>query len=126
MNSKILVGSTVYGSAGVGCKVIAVEGDTLTIETTRGEGTIAISRVVKVDPLPLLIDRLLSLASLGKGAAIDKLTSIVSEFSVNSIYEASLDLETFFGTFIRRLLSELSPVEFDAIGQDGSDGKCGV
>jgi hypothetical protein len=126
MNSKILIGCTVYGSAGVGCKVIAVEGDTLTIETTRGEGTIAISRVVKVDPLPSLIDRLVSLASLGKGAAIDKLTSIVSEFSVNSIYEASLDLETFFGTFIRRLLADISPVEFEAIGKDGSEGKYGL
>ena len=126
MNSKILIGCTVYGSAGVGCKVIAVEGDILTIETTRGEGMIAISRVVKVDPLHLLIDRLLSLASLGKGAVIDELTTILLDFDVNSIYESSLDLDTFAGIFIRRSLSEISPVEFEAIGKDGSDGKYGL
>jgi hypothetical protein len=125
MNSKILVGSTVYGLAGVGCKVLSIKGDTLTIETSRGEGTIAISRVVTVEP-PSLIDRLLMLASLGKQDAIDELTSIVLDFDVNSIYEASLDLETFLGTFIRRFLSEFNPVEFAAIGTDDSEGKYGV
>ncbi|WP_373539337.1 hypothetical protein [Chamaesiphon sp.] len=125
MNSKILIGSTVYGSAGLGCKVLSIDGDTLTIETSRGEGIIPISRVVNVDPLPLL-DRLLLLDSLVKQDAIDELTAITLDFSVNYIYEASLDLEIFFGTFIRRSLSELSPVEFEAIGKDGSEGKYGL
>jgi hypothetical protein len=125
MNSKILVGSTVYGLAGVGCKVLSIEGDTLTIETSRGEGKIAISRVVGVEP-PSLIDRLLMLDSLGKQDAINELTTILLDFDVNSIYEASLDLDTFAGIFVRRSLSELSPLEFEAIGNDGSDGKYGV
>ncbi|WP_373538763.1 hypothetical protein [Chamaesiphon sp.] len=125
MNSRILIGSTVYGSAGVGCKVLAVDGDTLTIKTSKGEGKISISRVVKVEPLSLL-DRLLSIASVGKQEATQQLTAITLDFNVNSIYEASLDLEIFFGTFIRRSLSELSPVEFEAIGNDGSEGKYGL
>ena len=125
MNSKILVGSTVYGSTGIGCKVLSIDGDTLTIETSKGEGKISMSRVVKVEPLSLL-DRLLSIASLDKHEAIQQLTAITLDFSVNSIYEASLDLQIFFGTFIRRSLSEISPVEFEAIGNDGSGGKYGV
>lgn len=125
MNSKILIGCTVYGSAGVGRKVLSVDGDTLTIETSSGEGKISISRVVKVDPLPL-VDRLLLIASLSKQGAIDELTIILSDFSVNDIYESSLDLETFLGTFIRRLLADIHPSEFAEIGKDGSEGKYGV
>jgi hypothetical protein len=125
MNSKILIGSTVYGSTGIGCKVLSIDGDTLTIETSRGEGKISMSRVVKVEPLSL-IDRLLSIASVGKQDAIDELTAILLDFDVNSIYEASLDLETFSGIFVRRSLSELSPMEFETIGNDGSEGKHGL
>jgi hypothetical protein len=124
MNSKILVGSTVYGLAGVGCKVLSIEGDTLTIETSRGEGTIAISRVVKVDPLSLL-DRLLLISQVVKQDAINELATILSDFDVNSIYESSLDLHTFAGIFIRRLLADINPTEFEAIGKDGSEGKYG-
>jgi hypothetical protein len=125
VNSRILIGSTVYGSAGVGCKVLAVDGDTLTIETSKGEGKISISRVVKVEPLSLL-DRLLSIASVGKQEAIQQLTAITLDFNVNSIYEASLDLETCLGTFIRRLLAVIHPLEFKEIGKDGSESKYGV
>jgi hypothetical protein len=125
VNSKILIGSTVYGSTGIGCKVLSIDGDTLTIKTSKGEGKISMSRVVKVEPL-FLIDRLLSIASVGKQDAIDELTAILLDFDVNSIYESSLDLDTFAGIFVRRSLSELSPLEFEAIGNDGSDGKYGV
>jgi hypothetical protein len=50
MNSKLLIGSVVYGAAGIGCKVLAVEGDTLTVETPKGTRTISTSKVVKVIP----------------------------------------------------------------------------
>jgi hypothetical protein len=50
MSSNISIGSLVYGIAGVGCKVLSIEGDTLTIQTTHGMGKISLSRVVKVDP----------------------------------------------------------------------------
>ncbi|WP_373543908.1 hypothetical protein [Chamaesiphon sp.] len=125
MNSKILIGSTVYGSTGIGCKVLSSDGDTLTIETSKGEGKISMSRVVKVEPLSLL-DRLLIIATLGKHEAIQQLTAITLDFSVNSIYEASLDLDTYPGTFIRRLLSDIKPVECAEIGSDGSEGKYGM
>jgi hypothetical protein len=48
MNSNLLIGSVVYGAAGIGCKVLAVEGDILTIETLNGTRTISSSKVVKV------------------------------------------------------------------------------
>jgi hypothetical protein len=49
MNSKLLIGSVVYGAAGIGCKVLAVEGDTLTVETPKGTRKISLSKVVKVE-----------------------------------------------------------------------------
>ena len=49
MNSKSLIGSIVYGAAGIGCKVLAVEGDTLTVKTPKGTRTISSSKVVKVE-----------------------------------------------------------------------------
>ena len=85
-----------------------------------------VNKVIGESEKSLLLARLLSIASLGKQDAIEELTTILLEFSVNSIYEASLDLEVFFGTFIRRSLSEIKPTEFDAIGKDGSEGKYGV
>jgi hypothetical protein len=51
-NSKLPIGSVVYGAAGIGCKVLAVEGDTLTVETPNGTRTISSSKVVKVIPPP--------------------------------------------------------------------------
>jgi hypothetical protein len=99
----------------------------LTIETSGGSRDIPISAIIRwQSPQPLsLLDRLLQLDSLVKQDAIDELTTILLDFDVNSIYEASLDLETFSGIFVRRSLSALSPVEFDAIGKDGSEGKYG-
>jgi hypothetical protein len=49
MNSKLLIGSVVYGAAGIGARVLAVEGDTLTVETPKGTRTISSSKVVKVE-----------------------------------------------------------------------------
>lgn len=128
MSSKISVGSTVFGEANIGCVVSKIDEDILTIETSGGSRDIPISAIIRWEsPQPLsLLDRLLSIASVGKHEAIQQLTAITLDFSVNSIYEASLDLEIFFGTFIRRSLSELSPVEFEAIGNDGSEGKYGL
>jgi hypothetical protein len=51
MNSKFIIGSVVYGAAGIGCKVLAVEGDTLTVETPKGIRTIHFSKVVNVENL---------------------------------------------------------------------------
>ena len=71
-------------------------------------------------------DRKQAIASLDKHEAIQQLTAITLDFSVNSIYETSLDLEVFFGAFVRRSLSEIKPTEFDEIGNDGSGGKYGM
>jgi hypothetical protein len=125
MEPSISIGSIVYGEANIGCKVLEINGDTLTIETIDGKGLIPFSRVLKVEPPPLL-DRLDSFTSLTKSEAIKKLRDITAEFSVNAIYESSLDLHTFAGIFIRRLLAEINPTEFDEIGKDGSKGKYGV
>ena len=117
----IAIGSTIIGKSGEKFIVDRVEGDII----YSGVLKIRTSAVISVEPPPLL-DRLLLIASLGKQDAIEELTTILLDSSVNSVYKASLDLEVFFGTFIRRSLSEISPVEFDAIGKDGSEGKYGV
>jgi hypothetical protein len=117
----ITVGSTIIGKSGKKFIVDRVEGDII----YSGALKIRTSAVVSVEP-PSLIDRLLIIATLGKREAIQELTAITLDFSVISIYEASLDLQTFFGTSIRRWLSEISPVEFDAIGEDGREGKYGL
>ncbi len=52
MSSKISIGSTVFGSAGVGRKVLSIDGDTLTIETSEGEGIISMSRVLRWEAPP--------------------------------------------------------------------------
>lgn len=49
MSSKLLVGSVVYGAAGIGCKVLKIENDALTIQTPNGVRKIAFSKVLKVD-----------------------------------------------------------------------------
>jgi hypothetical protein len=55
VNSKtIRIGSIVYGAAGVGCKVLGIDGDALTIQTPKGEGRISLSRVVRVEQHPLI------------------------------------------------------------------------
>lgn len=92
MNSKtIQIGSIVYGAAGVGCRVLAIEGDILTIETTTGEGKISNSRVIRVENKPFevgdLVDYIgrrfaeqyageLKIWALGKGGDADKCTCL--------------------------------------------------
>ena len=49
MNSKLLVGSVVYGSAGIGCKVLKIEGPDPIVQTLNGIRKIAFSRIVKVE-----------------------------------------------------------------------------
>jgi hypothetical protein len=54
MNSKVTIGAVVYGLAGVGCKVLAIDGDTITIETPSGQRKTSIDRVLRVEtPKPL-------------------------------------------------------------------------
>jgi hypothetical protein len=114
-------GSTVSGQTGKKYRVDRVEGNFI----YSGKLKIRREAILHVEPPPL-IDRLSSIAFLIESEAIEKLRDITTEFSVNSIYESSLDLHTFAGIFIRRLLAEINPTEFDAIGMDGSAGKYGV
>jgi hypothetical protein len=125
MNIDITIGSIVYGAANIGCKVLEIDGDTLTIETSDGAGLIPFSRVVRVEPPPL-VDRLRTISTLDKLEAIASLHDLLSEFSTDSIYETSLDIDTYSGVFIRRLLADINPLEFEEIGKDGSEGKYGV
>jgi hypothetical protein len=125
MKTEIAIGSTVFGAANIGRKVLRVDDDELIIEMTGGVACIPISRVVRVEP-PSLPDRLDYLSSLDKIEAIAGLNDLFTENSTNDIYEASLDINPFQGTFIRRLLSDIKPIEFAAIGSDGSEGKYGV
>jgi hypothetical protein len=92
MNSKtIQIGSIVYGAAGVGCRVLAIEGDILTIETLSGEGKISNSRVIRVENKPFevgdLVDYIgrrfaeqyageLKIWELGTGGDADKCTCL--------------------------------------------------
>jgi hypothetical protein len=66
------------------------------------------------------------ISTLNKSEAIASLHELLAEFSTESIYEASLDIDIFPATFIRRLLADIKPLEFEAIGKDGSDGKYGI
>jgi hypothetical protein len=118
---SITIGSLVSGTTGQKYKVDRVENDFIY------SGKLKIKRdlILQVEPPPL-IDRLNSLTSLAEIEAIDKLRDLTAEFSVNAIYESSLDLHTFAGIFIRRLLAEINPLEFDEIGTDGSNGKYGI
>jgi len=119
--TKITIGSTIIGKSGKKLIVDRVEGDII----YSGEFMIRISAVVSVEPLSV-IDRLSSLTLLDKREAIQELSSIASEFGVETVYEASLDLEIYLSVFIRRLLSGINSLEFVEIGKDGSEGKYGV
>ncbi len=106
--SSITIGSIVYGSAGIGCKVLEIDGDDLTIETASGKRITPLDRVLKVEP-PSLPDRLDSLALLAKSEALAGLTELLGEFSTECIYNASLKMSaTFRAIFIRELLEEPS------------------
>jgi hypothetical protein len=50
MNSKLTIGSIVFGAAGVGCRVLSIEGDTLTVKTGNGIRKIPSSKVQRVIP----------------------------------------------------------------------------
>jgi hypothetical protein len=91
MNSKVQIGSIVYGAAGVGCRVLAIDGDILTIKTLSGEGKISRSRVVRVEVKPFKVDDLvnyigrrfteqyageLKIWELGTGGDADKCTCL--------------------------------------------------
>jgi hypothetical protein len=92
MNSKTIhIGSIVYGAAGVGCRVLAIEGDILTIETLSGEGKISNYRVVRVEHKPFEVGDLvnyigrrfaeqyageLKIWELGQGGDADKCTCL--------------------------------------------------
>jgi hypothetical protein len=81
MNSKLVIGSVVYGAAGIGCKVLAVEGDTLTVETPKGIRTISLSKVVKVvPPRPKAF-------KLG-----DRVEYIGSDFNLKTQYAGTLEI----------------------------------
>jgi hypothetical protein len=80
-NSKLLIGSVVYGAAGIGCKVLKVEGDTLTVETSKGIRTIHFSKVVKVvPPRPKAF-------KLG-----DRVEYVGSDFSLKKQYAGTLEV----------------------------------
>jgi hypothetical protein len=102
-NTTITIGSIVYGDANIGCKVLEINGDTLTIETVNGECLIPFSRVVRVDPPPLL-DQLEIISTLDKAEAIDGVNALLLEFSPEDVYQASLKLGAFPGAFVRGLL----------------------
>jgi hypothetical protein len=106
MNSNVSIGSIVYGAANIGCKVLEIDGETLTIETDSGECFIPFSRVVRVEP-PSLIDRLSTIATLDKPDAIEGLTDLLGEFTADDIYHTSLSIDTFPGIFVRGWLADV-------------------
>ena len=95
MNSKFLIGSVVYGAAGIGCKVLAVEGDTLTVETPKGTRKISSSKVVKVETPDTDVGRvsisparkLITKFKLG-----DRVTYIGSDFNLKKQYVGTLEV----------------------------------
>jgi hypothetical protein len=82
MNSKLLIGSVVYGAAGIGCKVLAVEGDTLTVETPKGTRTISSSKVVRVIP-----PRAVTKFKLG-----DRVEYVGSDLNLKTQYAGTLEV----------------------------------
>jgi hypothetical protein len=119
--TKITIGSTIVGASGKKLIVDRVDGDII----YSGEFKISTLAVAIVIPPPL-IERLRAISILGKPEAIECLSELLSEMDMTSIYEASLDIDTYAGVFIRRLLVGIHPIEFAAIGKDGSEGKYGV
>jgi hypothetical protein len=126
--TSIAIGSTIIGKSGKKLIVDRIDGDII----YSGEFKIKTSAVVRVIP-PYsvvikvgepLMGRLRLLATLDDVGASEELKLIVLEFRAVSIYEDSLDLDTFPGIFIRRLLSDISSMEIATIGEDSS-GKYG-
>lgn len=86
MSSKISLGSIVYGAVGIGCKVLAVEGDILTVETTKGAGTITLSRVLKIEA-PNQVRKRVTKFELG-----DRVKYIGSDFNLKKQYTGVLEV----------------------------------
>jgi hypothetical protein len=133
MNSKtIQIGSIVYGAAGVGCRVLAIEGDILTIETLSGEGKISNSRVIRVENKPFevgdLVDYIgrrfteqyageLKIWELGKGGDADKCTCLKPNGRTTSWIEYS-DL-VFSGALTNQREMSRSDLSGEIVGEMG-------
>jgi hypothetical protein len=106
MSSKPQIGSIVYGKAGVGCRVLEIEGDVLTVQTAKGEGKISLSRVVRVQLRPLALgDRaryigthhsfqkqyggILMIWEFGRGCDLDKCACLTPSGKVSTWIEYS-------------------------------------
>jgi hypothetical protein len=88
MNSKLSIGSVVYGAAGIGCKVLAVEGDTLTVETPKGTRKISSSKVVRVETsAPAVVKFIPPVTSFKLG---DRVKYIGSDFNLKTQYAGVL------------------------------------
>jgi hypothetical protein len=90
MNSKLIIGSIVYGAAGIGCKVLAVEGNTLTVETPKGARKIASSKVEKIEAPTLVVNptrKYVVKFDLG-----DKVEYIESDFNLKRQYAGTLEV----------------------------------
>jgi hypothetical protein len=118
---NIRQGLIVSGASGKKFLVDRVEGDFVY------SGKIKIKRelILQVEASNLN-DRLDYISTLSKSDAKNQLLDLLVDFSVNGIYESSLDLATYLGKFIRTQLHAIRPIEFGEIGNDGSEGKYGV
>ena len=95
MNSKLLIGSVVYGAAGIGCKVLAVHGDTLTVETPNGTRTISSSKVVKVETPDTDVVRVPSVPPvklIAKFKLGDRVEYTGSDFNLKTQYAGTLEV----------------------------------
>jgi hypothetical protein len=135
MNSKtIQIGSIIYGAAGVGCRVLAIDGDILTIKTLSGEGKISRSRVVRVENKPFEVDDLvnyigrrfteqyageLKIWELGTGGDADKCTCLKPNGRTTSWIEYS-DL-----VFSSAPTAQLPREELEANAQERPQGEIG-
>jgi hypothetical protein len=90
MNSKLRIGSIVYGAAGIGCKVLAVEGDTLTVETPKGVRKIASSKVEKIEAPTLVVNS--HRKHIVKFEIGDNVEYIGSDFNMKRQYAGTLEV----------------------------------
>lgn len=90
INSKLPIGSIVYGAAGIGCKVLAVEGDTLTIETPKGVRKIASSKVQKIEAPTLVVNP--TRKYIVKFEMGEKVEYIGADFNLKRQYAGTLEV----------------------------------
>jgi hypothetical protein len=100
--TEITIGSTIIGKSGKRLKVDRVDGGII----YSGNLRVKLSAVVKVEP-PSLGDRLEIITTLDNPEAIEQLSILLDEAGDDAIYRTSLNLDSFPGTFIRRLLTSL-------------------